>query len=89
MMRQYDGNYVLALAAYYDGSETVQKDAPQRKLSHRDNFLFVQKTERHVEKILNCYYEYKSDALLKRTDLGKLDKLLAGRAVAAGSNSGR
>ena len=65
MLAKYDGNYVLALAAYNAGPGNVQKNVP-----------LIRETERHVGKVLNYFYQYKADAALRDADLHKLDALL-------------
>lgn len=65
MLKRYDGNYVLSLAAYNAGPGNVRKDVP-----------LIRQTEQYVGKVLNSYYRYKGDAALKNTDLRRLDALL-------------
>lgn len=65
MLKKYDGDYGLSLAAYHAGSGNVRKNG---KLSPQ--------TERHVGKVLKSYYQYKRDATLKNTDLRRLDAIL-------------
>ncbi|MCH8296225.1 lytic transglycosylase domain-containing protein [Candidatus Poribacteria bacterium] len=67
MLKRYDGNYVLAVAAYNAGPGNVQKNVP-----------LIRETERHVGKVLNHYYQYKLDTVLRDADLQKLDALLVG-----------
>ncbi|MCH8294971.1 lytic transglycosylase domain-containing protein, partial [Candidatus Poribacteria bacterium] len=67
MLKRYDGNYVLAVAAYNAGPGNVQKNVP-----------LIRETERHVGKVLNHYYQYKLDTALRDADLQKLDALLVG-----------
>ena len=65
MLKKYDGDYGLSLAAYHAGSGNVRKNG---KLSPQ--------TERHVGKVLKSYYQYKRDTTLKNTDLRRLDAIL-------------
>ena len=65
MLKKYDGDYGLSLAAYHAGSGNVRKNG---KLSPQ--------TERHVGKVLKNYYQYKRDTGLKNTDLRRLDAVL-------------
>ncbi len=65
MLKKYDGDYSLSLAAYYVGPGNVRKN---RKLTRS--------AERHVGKVLERYYQYKRDATLKNTDLRRLDAIL-------------
>lgn len=65
MLKKYDGDYGLSLAAYHAGSGNVRKNG---KLSPQ--------TERHVGKVLKNYYQYKRDTALKNTDLRRLDAIL-------------
>jgi soluble lytic murein transglycosylase-like protein len=67
MLKKYDGNYVLALAAYNAGPANVRKNVP-----------LIRETERHVGKVLNYYYQYKAGLQLKDAALQKLDAVLAG-----------
>jgi hypothetical protein len=65
MLEQYDGQYVLALAAYNAGPRKVQK-----------NGRLMSETERHVGKVLNNYYQYKANPELTSTVLQQLDAIL-------------
>ena len=65
MLERYDGNYVLAVAAYNAGPGRVQKNVP-----------LIRQTEQHVGKVLNHYYQYKANPALKDTLLQKLDAML-------------
>ncbi len=65
MLKKYDGDYGLSLAAYHAGSGNVRKTG---KLNPQ--------TERHVGKVLKNYYQYKRDTALKNTDLRRLDAVL-------------
>lgn len=65
MLKKYNGDYGLSLAAYHAGSGNVRKNG---KLSPQ--------TERHVGKVLKSYYQYKRDATLKNADLRRLDAML-------------
>jgi hypothetical protein len=67
MLARYDGNYVLAIAAYNAGPGNVQENVP-----------LIRETERHVGKVLNQYYQYKLEPEEVDADAGKLDELLAG-----------
>ncbi|MBI1930432.1 lytic transglycosylase domain-containing protein [Candidatus Poribacteria bacterium] len=66
MLEQYDGQYVLALAAYNAGPGNVPK-----------NGRLMSETERHVGKVLNNYYQYKANPELTRTVLQQLDAILS------------
>ena len=65
MLKRYDGDYSLSLAAYNVGPGNVRKNG---KLSRS--------AERHVGKVLDNYYQYKRDTALKNTDLRRLDAVL-------------
>jgi hypothetical protein len=65
MLDRYDGDYSLSLAAYNVGPGNVRKNG---KLSRS--------AERHVSKVLKGYYQYKSNADLRNTDLRRLDAVL-------------
>lgn len=65
MLKKYDGDYGLSLAAYHAGSGNVRK-----------NGKINPQTERHVGKVLESYYQYKRDTTLKNTDLRRLDAVL-------------
>ena len=65
MLEKYDGNYVLAVAAYNAGPGRVQKNVP-----------LIRQTERHVGKVLNHYYQYRANPALKDIFLQKLDAML-------------
>ena len=65
MLERYDGDYSLSLAAYNAGPGNVRKNG---KLSRS--------AERHVSKVLDSYYQYKRDAVLKSADLRRLDAIL-------------
>ena len=65
MLKRYDGDYSLSLAAYNAGPGNVRKNG---KLSRS--------AERHVGRVLENYYQYKSDATLKNADLRRLDAIL-------------
>lgn len=65
MLDRYDNNYVLALAAYNAGPGRVKKDVP-----------LIRETEKHVGKVLNYYYRYKSNPDLLKKDLAKLNQIL-------------
>ena len=65
MLERYDGDYSLSLAAYNVGPGNVRKNG---KLSRS--------AEHHVSKVLEGYYQYKSNAHLKNTDLRRLDAVL-------------
>ncbi len=65
MLERYDGDYSLSLAAYNVGPGNVRKNG---KLSRS--------AERHVSKVLEGYYQYKSNADLKNTGLRRLDAVL-------------
>ena len=65
MLKKYDGDYGLSLAAYHAGSGNVRKNG---KLNPQ--------TERHVGKVLESYYQYKKDTALKNSDLRRLDAVL-------------
>ncbi len=65
MLKKYDGDYGLSLAAYHAGSGNVRKNG---KLSPQ--------TEQHVGKVLKNYYQYKRDTALKNTDLRRLDAVI-------------
>ena len=65
MLERYGGSYLLAVAAYNVGPGHVHRNAPVPKMA-----------DRHVGKVLQRYYEYKGDALLRENDLGKLKALL-------------
>ena len=65
MLERYDGDYSLSLAAYNVGPGNVRKNG---KLSRS--------AERHVGKVLEGYYQYKSNADLKNTNLRRLDAAL-------------
>jgi len=49
MLDKYDGNYVLAVAAYNAGPGKVSKSVP-----------LIRETERHANKVLNHYFRYKN-----------------------------
>ena len=65
MLKRYDGDYSLSLAAYNVGPGNVRKNG---KLSRS--------AERHVGRVLDNYYQYKRDATLKNADLRRLDAIL-------------
>lgn len=65
MLKKYDGNHALALAAYNAGPGRVKRDVP-----------LMRQTERHVSKVLNHYYRYKSNPTVKDAALHKLDATL-------------
>jgi len=65
MLKMYDGNYVLAIAAYNAGPGNVRKDVP-----------LIDETERHVGKVLNYYYSYKNFPDKKQKDLAILNSIL-------------
>ena len=65
MLKRYDGDYSLSLAAYNVGPGNVRKNG---KLSRS--------AEQHVGKVLDNYYQYKRDTALKNTDLRRLDAVL-------------
>ena len=68
MLEKYEGNYVLALAAYNAGAGNVRKNVP-----------LIRQTEQHVGRALNYYYQYKAEAALKDADLQKLDAVIRNR----------
>lgn len=65
MLKRYNENYVLAIAAYNAGPGNVKKDVP-----------LIDETERHVGKVLNHYYSYKNFPQRQKRDLGVLDSIL-------------
>ena len=65
MLKRYDGNHALALAAYNAGPGRVKRNAP-----------LMRQTERHVGKVLDHYYRYKSNPTVKDAALQKLDATL-------------
>ena len=65
LLKKYDGDYSLSLAAYYVGSGNVRK-----------NEKLTGPAERHVGKILENYYQYKAETTLKHTYLHRLDAIL-------------
>ena len=65
MLERYDGDYSLSLAAYNVGPGKVRK-----------NGKLTRSAERHVGKVLERYYQYKSNADLKNTNLRRLDAAL-------------
>ena len=65
MLKRYDGNHALSLAAYNAGPGRVKKNVP-----------LMRQTERHVGKVLNHYYRYKSNPTVKEAALRKLDATL-------------
>lgn len=62
MIRIYDGNYVLAIAAYNAGAGRVQEDVP-----------LIRETERHVGQVMNFYYQLQKDEKLKQRLLNLLN----------------
>ncbi len=65
MLKRYNGNYSLSLAAYNVGPGNVRK-----------NKKLTRSAERYVGKVLKNYYQYKANADLKNTDLHRLDAFL-------------
>ncbi|MDE0185846.1 MAG: lytic transglycosylase domain-containing protein [Candidatus Poribacteria bacterium] len=65
MIKRYDGNLALAIAAYNAGPGRVKKDVP-----------LMRQTERHVSKVFNHYYRYKSNPTVKDAALHRLDATL-------------
>ena len=65
MLKKYEGDYSLALAAYNAGPGNVRKNG---KLSRS--------TEQHVGKVLEKYHQYKRDTDLRHTDLRRLNATL-------------
>ncbi len=65
LLKRYDGNYHLSLAAYNVGLGNVRKNVPLSRPA-----------ERYVGKVLGNYYQYKRDTALKNTDLRRLDAAL-------------
>ena len=65
MLKRYDGNYALALAAYNAGPGRVQRNVP-----------LMRQTEQHVSKVLKHYYRYKANPTTKDAILQKLDAML-------------
>lgn len=65
MLKRYDGNYVLAVAAYNAGPGNVKKNVP-----------LIDETEKHVGKVLNRYYSYKNSSQQLQKDLAVLNLVL-------------
>jgi len=65
MVKRYDGNYVLAVAAYNAGPGNVSKNVP-----------LIDETEKHVGKVLNHYYSYKNSPQRQQRDLAILNSIL-------------
>ena len=65
MLKKYDGNYTLALAAYNAGPGRVKRNVP-----------LMRQTEQHVGKVLRHYYRYKANTTTKDAVLQKLDATL-------------
>lgn len=65
MLKRYNGNYVLAIAAYNAGPGNVSKDVP-----------LIDETERHIGKVLNHYYSYRNSPQRQQRDLAILDSVL-------------
>lgn len=51
MLDKYKNNYVLAIAAYNIGPGRVDRNVP-----------LVRETERHANKVLNYYFQYKNSS---------------------------
>ena len=65
MLDRYDNNYALGISAYNAGPGRVEENVPP-----------IRETERHVGKVLNYYYQYKSNPNLKNQDLLKLNQAI-------------
>ena len=65
MIDKYNKNYVLALCAYNAGPGCVDKDVPT-----------IRETERHVDRVLNRYYEYQNSPEEMQSALEKLNAIL-------------
>ena len=65
MLKMYDGNHSLALAAYNAGPGRVKRNVP-----------LMRQTEQHVGRVLKHYYRYKSNPAVKNAALQKLDAAL-------------
>lgn len=67
MLKMYDGNHVLAMAAYNAGPRNVKKNVPLRRT-----------TEQHVGKVTSHYWKYKGSSALTKAHLQRLDEILSG-----------
>ena len=65
MLKMYDGNHSLAIAAYNAGPGRVKRNVP-----------LMRQTEQHVGRVLKHYYRYKSNPAVKNAALQKLDAAL-------------
>ena len=65
MLDRYHNNYALGISAYNAGPGRVGENVPS-----------IRETERHVGKVLNYYYQYKSKPDLKNQDLLKLNQAI-------------
>ena len=68
MLRMYDGNHVLGVAAYNAGPGNVKKNVPLRRT-----------TEQHVGKVTSQYWQYKGNPALMEAHLQRLDEVLSGQ----------
>ena len=67
MLKMYDGNHVLAVAAYNAGPGNIKKNVPLRRTA-----------EQHVGKVTSQYWKYKGSPALTKAHLQRLDEILSG-----------
>jgi len=64
MLDRYDGNYVLAVAAYNAGPGRVKKNVP-----------LIDETERYANRVMNYYFQYKNFPQTQVEALQNLDNI--------------